>query len=156
LTVTVIAVGKLKEKEYRALCAEYEKRISGFAQVQLVELPECRLPENPNAAQIAAGLAEEAARIRGKIPSGAFTVACCVEGKALSSPELAQALENARSARLCFLIGGSNGLDESLKREAGLRVSFSAMTFPHHLFRVMLLEQIYRAFTIQAGRSYHK
>lgn len=155
-TVTVIAVGKMKEKAFVSLCEEYEKRISGFAQVKVVELAEARLPDAPNAKQIEAALADEAVRIRKAIPAGAFVTACCVEGKAMSSPGFARALSGAENARLCFLIGGSNGLDESLKREADLRVSFSAMTFPHHLFRVMLLEQVYRAFMITAGRSYHK
>ena len=155
-SVHILAVGKLKERAYDALCAEYIRRLSPFCTVTLTELPEARLPENPSAAQIEAALADEAARLRRAIPQGAYTVALCIEGKPLSSVEFAKTLERAQEARLAFVIGGSNGLDEAFKREASLRVSFSAMTFPHHLFRVMLLEQIYRAAMITSGRKYHK
>lgn len=156
MNIRIITVGKLKEKAYLTLCDEYVKRLSAFGTVTLTELPEARLPDDPSPAQIDAALADEAARIRRLIPSGSFVAAACVEGKLLSSPELAGAVAGVRSANLIFLIGGSNGLDETLKREADLRVSFSRMTFPHHLFRVMLLEQVYRAFMINAGRKYHK
>lgn len=155
-SVHILAVGKLKERAYDALCAEYIRRLTPFCAVTLTELPEARLPEDPSAAQIEAALADEAARLRRAIPQGAYTVALCIEGKPLSSVEFAGALERAQAARLAFVIGGSNGLDEGFKREASLRVSFSAMTFPHHLFRVMLLEQIYRAAMINSGRKYHK
>ncbi len=155
-SVHILAVGKLKERAYDALCAEYIRRLSPFYAVTLTELPEARLPEEPSDAEVRAALADEAARLRRAIPQGTYTVALCVEGKPLSSVEFAQSLDRAQAARLAFLIGGSNGLDEGLKREAALRVSFSAMTFPHHLFRVMLLEQIYRAAMITAGRKYHK
>ena len=156
MNIRILTVGKLKEKAYLSLCDEYVKRLSAFGTVTLTELPEARLPDDPSQAQIDAALADEAARIRKLIPSGAFVTALCVEGKELSSPELAEKVAGVQNANMCFLIGGSNGLDESLKREANLRVSFSRMTFPHHLFRVMLLEQVYRAFMINAGKKYHK
>lgn len=155
-SVHILAVGKLKERAYDALCAEYIRRLSPFYAVTLTELPEARLPEDPSPAQVSAALADEAARLRRALPQGAYTVALCVEGRSLSSPAFAEALSRAQAARLAFVIGGSNGLDEAFKREADLRVSFSAMTFPHHLFRVMLLEQIYRAAMIRSGRKYHK
>lgn len=155
-SITVLCVGKLKEPAYRELCAEYQKRLGAFAQMHVVELPETKLPEAPSPAQITAALAEEASRIRRAIPQGAKTVALCVEGRAYTSPAFAQAVDSLGAAKLVFLVGGSNGLDETLKREAHLRVSFSAMTFPHHLFRVMLLEQLYRAYMITTGRTYHK
>ena len=155
-SVTILAVGKLKERAYDALCAEYIRRLTPFCAVTMTELPEARLPADPSAAQIAAALADEAARLRRAIPQGAYTVALCVEGKQLSSPAFAETLQRAQAARMAFVIGGSNGLDEAFKREADLRLSFSAMTFPHHLFRVMLLEQLYRVQMITAGRAYHK
>ena len=155
-SVHILAVGKLKERAYDALCAEYIRRLSPFYAVTLTELPEARLPEDPSPAQVSAALADEAARLRRALPQGAYTVALCIEGRSLSSPAFAEALSRAQAARLAFVIGGSNGLDEAFKREADLRVSFSAMTFPHHLFRVMLLEQIYRAAMIRSGRKYHK
>ncbi len=155
-SVTILAVGKLKERAYDALCAEYIRRLTPFCAVTLTELPEARLPSDPSPAQIAAALADEATRLRRAIPQGAYTVALCVEGKQLSSPAFAETLQKAQAARMAFVIGGSNGLDEAFKREADLRLSFSAMTFPHHLFRVMLLEQLYRAQMITAGRAYHK
>ena len=168
MNIRILTVGKLKEKAYLSLCDEYVKRLSAFGTVTLTELPEARLPDDPSQAQIDAALADEAApgsdrrladeaaRIRKLIPSGAFVTALCVEGKELSSPELAEKVAGVQNANMCFLIGGSNGLDEGLKREANLRLSFSRMTFPHHLFRVMLLEQVYRAFMINAGKKYHK
>ena len=154
--VVILTVGRLKEKACDALCAEYIKRIGAFARVEVRELPEAPLPADPSPAQIAMALAREARDFRRAIPAGAYTVALCVEGQGMDSPAFAAALEQARSPVLCFLIGGSHGLEEELKREAALRLSFSALTFPHQLFRVMLLEQIYRAYMIQQGRAYHK
>ena len=138
--VTILCVGKLKEKFYMDAAAEYVKRLSRFCKLELVELPEERLPEDPSPAQIEAALLKEAAAIRAKLPSGAALIALCVEGV----------------GHLVFLIGGSFGLHPSIKAEARLRLSMSPMTFPHHLARVMVLEQIYRAYQINAGTKYHK
>jgi len=154
--VTIIAVGKLKERAYSDLCAEYLRRLSPFYAASIQELPEERLPDNPSDAQIRAALQTEAARIRKAIPNSAYKIALCVEGKSLSSVDFSQKLSAVTAPSVVFLIGGSNGLDEALKKECDLRVSFSAMTFPHHLFRVMLLEQVYRSCMIQAGKKYHK
>ena len=158
LHVKLICVGKLKEREYTALCSEYLKRLSRFCTAEVVQIEEERLPERPSSAQIGDALRREAEQIRAAIPKGAYMAALCVEGRQMSSPAFAEKLGQIAqtSDKICFLVGGSNGLDEALKREAGLRLSFSEMTFPHHLFRVMLLEQIYRAFSIQAGSRYHK
>ena len=158
LTVKVICVGKLKEREYAELCSEYLKRLSRFCRAEVVQLEEQRLPERPSAAQIAEALRRESDAVRAAIPRGACTVALCVEGKGMTSEAFAAKLEAVAQTtdKLCFLVGGSHGLDESLKRDAALRLSFSQMTFPHHLFRVMLLEQIYRAFSINSGSQYHK
>ena len=159
LSVHLICVGKLKEKFYLAACAEYQKRLSAYCKLELTELLEERLPQHPSRAQIDAALEREAAAIRGKIPQNSCLVALCVEGKPHSSEELARLVrtwQDSAARHLVFVIGGSFGLAESLKKEAKVRLSMSPMTFPHHLARVMVLEQIYRAFKINEGSSYHK
>ena len=152
--VTVLCVGRLKEPFYEAAAAEYAKRLGRFCKLEIVELAEQRLPENPSPAEVARGLAKEAEAIRAKLPPAATVVALCVEGRMKSSEELAQMLEG--SEQLACIIGGSFGLDPSIKAAAQLRLSMSPMTFPHHLARVMLLEQIYRGFQINGGGKYHK
>ncbi|MCI9037163.1 MAG: 23S rRNA (pseudouridine(1915)-N(3))-methyltransferase RlmH [Oscillospiraceae bacterium] len=152
--VTVLCVGRLKEPFYEAAAAEYVKRLGRFCKLEIVELAEQRLPENPSPAEVARGLAKEAEAIRAKLPPAATVVALCVEGRMKSSEELAQLLEG--SEQLACIIGGSFGLDPSIKAAAQLRLSMSPMTFPHHLARVMLLEQIYRGFQINGGGKYHK
>ena len=158
-SITLICMGKLKEKFYTEAAAEYAKRLKAYCAFQLIELPECRLPENPTAAEIQAGLAKEAEEIKKRIPKGAFFCVCTPEGRELSSEELADTLRRVKTggkSSACFLIGSSFGIDPSVKAMADLRLSVSKMTFPHHLFRVMLLEQLYRAESIQAGTKYHK
>ena len=152
--VTVLCVGRLKEPFYEAAAAEYAKRLGRFCKLEIVELAEQRLPENPSPAEVSRGLAKEAEAIRAKLPPAATVVALCVEGRMKSSEELAQLLEG--SEQLACIIGGSFGLDPSIKAAAQLRLSMSPMTFPHHLARVMLLEQIYRGFQINGGGKYHK
>ena len=157
--VTILCTGKLKEKFYLDAVAEYVKRLGAFCKLTVTELPEDRLPDNPSQAQIDAALEKEAAAILAKIPKGSKIVALCVEGKLLSSPDLAQELAKWTvdgASHFTFLIGGSFGLHPSIKAEARLRLSMSPMTFPHHLARVMVLEQIYRAYQINAGTKYHK
>lgn len=147
LGVKLLCVGKMKERFYADALAEYAKRLGRYCAFQVEELPE------------SGNLAQEAALLERKIPNGAYRVAMCVEGRQLSSPALARQIETLAASgcsRLCFLIGGSCGLDASLKASAGLRLSMSEMTFPHHLARVMLAEQLYRAFTIINGEKYHK
>lgn len=153
--VSVICVGKLKERFYIEAAAEYCKRLSRCCKLELVELPEQRLPENPAPAEIERALAREAEAIRSRLPAGAAVAALCVEGKLRSSEELAGLLAR-EEAGLAFVIGGSCGLHPSVKALAKERLSMSPMTFPHHLARVMLLEQIYRACQINAGTRYHK
>ena len=158
-SIHLICVGKLKERFYQDACAEYAKRLSAYCKLQVVELPEERLPRDPAPAQIEKALEKEAAAIRGKLPPGAWVTALCVEGRMCSSRELADCLnawEGSSARQMVFLVGGSHGLDEKLKAEARMRLSMSPMTFPHHLARVMLLEQIYRAFKIRDGSGYHK
>ena len=157
--VTVLCVGKLKEKFYAEAAAEYAKRLTRFCKLEILELPEERLPENPSPAQIAAALEREAVAVRTKLPPAAFVVALCVEGKLRSSEDLARMMAASAGrgfSQVVFLIGGSFGLDASLKAQAAERLSMSPMTFPHHLARVMVLEQIYRAYQINAGTRYHK
>lgn len=157
--VTLITVGKLKEKFYLSAAAEYEKRLKGYCQFQVVELPESRLPDTPSPAEIAAGLEKEADLIFSKIPKGSWFCVLTPEGKLLSSEALAEKMASIKVAgknSAVFLIGSSFGIAPRVKSSADLQLSMSPMTFPHHLARIMVLEQIYRAEAIQAGSKYHK
>lgn len=157
--ITLITIGKLKEKFYISAAQEYAKRLSGYCKFTLLELPECRLPEDPSPAEIAAGLEKEAEEIFSKIPKGAWFCVFTPEGKELSSEALAQKLAQVKlsgKSSLCFLIGSSFGMAPRVKERADFRLSMSPMTFPHHLARIMVLEQLYRAEAIQAGSRYHK
>lgn len=157
--ITLITVGKLKEKFYLSAAAEYEKRMKGYCQFKIIELPEVRLPEAPSPAEINAGLEKEAELILSKIPKGAWFCALTPEGKLLSSEALADKLKSVKlsgKSSACFLIGSSFGMAQRVKDKADLKLSMSPMTFPHHLARVMVLEQLYRAEAIQAGSKYHK
>ena len=157
--ITLIATGKLKEKFYLSAAAEYEKRMKGYCNFKLIELPEVRLPEDPSPAEIAAGLEKEADMILSKVPKGAWFCVFTPEGKLLSSEALAQQLKQVKlsgKSSACFLIGSSFGMADRVKAAANFQLSMSPMTFPHHLARVMVLEQLYRAEAIQAGSKYHK
>lgn len=159
MSVKLICVGKMKEKHFVSAFEEYKKRLGAFCRFELVEINEERLPDEPSEKELAMALEREANAILQSIPHNAFTVAMCVEGRQLDSPELASLFEEKAlvgKTKLCFVVGGSFGLAEKVKSAAGLRLSMSRMTFPHHLARVMLAEQIYRAFTIKEGRKYHK
>lgn len=159
LDITVIAMGKLKERFYLDAAAEYEKRLKGYCQFKLLELPEIRLPENPSPAEISAGLEKEADMIFTKIPKGSWFCVLTPEGKLLSSEALAAKLHDVKvggKSSLCFLIGSSFGMSPRIKEFSDFKLSMSPMTFPHHLARIMVLEQIYRAEAIQAGSKYHK
>ena len=158
MKVTVIVPAGLKEEYLRQAAAEYEKRLHAYCDLKTVEFKPVRLPENPSSKEIAAALQKEAEEIGRKIPANSKTVALCIEGKSLSSIELAKEIGCCadEGKPVTFLIGSSYGLDESLKQRCDARLSFSDMTFPHQLFRIMLLEQIYRAFRIHSGAAYHK
>lgn len=159
LEITVIAMGKLKERFYLDAAAEYEKRLKGYCQFKLLELPETRLPDNPSPAEISAGLEKEAELILTKLPKGCWLCVLTPEGKLLSSEALADKLKSVKvsgKSSLCFLIGSSFGMAPRIKEKADFKLSMSPMTFPHHLARIMALEQIYRAEAIQAGSKYHK
>lgn len=158
-SVTLIAMGKLKEKFYLSAATEYEKRLKGYCEFQIVELPEVRLPDNPSPAEISAGLEKEADAILAKIPKGAWFCVLTPEGKMLSSEALAQKLHDVKvsgKSSACFLIGSSFGMAQRVKDKADFKLSMSPMTFPHHLARIMVLEQLYRSEAIQAGSKYHK
>ena len=157
--ITLIAMGKLKEKFYLSAAEEYQKRLKGYCNFQLLELPEYRLPENPSDTEISAGLDKEADLILSKIPKGAWFCIFTPEGKTLSSPDFAQKLKDVKlsgKSSACFLIGSSFGISQKIKDLADFKLSMGPMTFPHHLARIMVLEQIYRAEAIQAGSKYHK
>ena len=157
--VTVLCVGKLKEKFYIDAAAEYVKRLQRHCKLELIELPEQRLPDDPSPAEIQKALRAEGDAIREKLPKGGAVIALCIEGKPCSSQELSRRMADLAvqgKTQLTFLIGGSVGLDEDLKRRADWRLSMSPMTFPHHMARIMLLGQIYRAYQIADGTKYHK
>ena len=157
--ITLITVGKLKEKFYISAAEEYTKRLKGYCNFRIVELPESRLSDDPSQSEILAGLDKEAALILSKIPKNSWFCILTPEGKLLSSEDLAQKLSQVKLAgksSVCFLIGSSFGIAQKIKDIADFRLSMSPMTFPHHLARIMVLEQIYRAEAIQAGSKYHK
>lgn len=157
--LTLIALGKLKESFYRDAVAEYEKRLRAYGGIRILELPEVRLPDSPSPAQINSTLEKEAETVRQHLGKGCWLCIFTPEGKLLSSPALAEKLETVRSggkSDLTFLLGSSYGIHESLKAQGNFLLSMSPMTFPHHLARVMALEQLYRAESICAGSKYHK
>ena len=157
--ITLLAMGKLKEKFYTSASEEYAKRLGAYCKFKLLELPEVRLPENPSPAEIAAGLDKEAETIFQKIPKGAYLCIFTPEGKELSSEAFAQKLSEVKisgKSSAVFLIGSSFGMAQRIKDKADFRLSMGKMTFPHHLARIMVLEQLYRAEAIQAGSKYHK
>lgn len=151
LNVRLICVGKLKERFYQEACREYEKRLSGLCRLEIVQLEEA--PDRPGSLEL------EGNKIQEAIPPGSYVIALCIEGEALSSEGLAdrlRRLQNSGVSRLCLVIGSSRGLAGAVKGRADLRLSMSPMTFPHHLARVMVLEQLYRGLSILKGSKYHK
>ena len=158
LHIRLIAPGTLKEAYWRAALAEYEKRLGAFAKLELIELKECRLPEDPSPAEIEQALEREADAILASIPPRSFTVALCVEGGQLSSEELAKKLSQVmqESGHLTLIIGSSHGLSPRVKKAAALRLSVSKLTFPHQMMRVLLLEALDRSLSILHGTKYHK
>ena len=157
--ITLITMGKLKEKFYISAAQEYAKRLSGYCRFTLLVLPEYRLPENPSPSEIQAGLEKEAEEIFSRIPKGAWFCVFTPEGKELSSEAFAEKLSSVKlsgKSSACFLIGSSFGMAPRVKEKADFKLSMGPMTFPHHLARIMVLEQLYRAEAIQAGSRYHK
>ncbi len=159
LKITLITVGRLKEQYLRDAVREYEKRLSTLCSLKNIEIEAAKLPDSPNEAQISAALSTEAEKILASIPLGAYVIPMCIEGKQIDSVELSQKFDSlaiSGDSNICFIIGGSYGLSDKVKQKASFKLSMSKMTFPHQLARVMLLEQIYRAFKILQGGTYHK
>lgn len=157
--ITLITVGKLKEKFYISAAEEYTKRLRGYCNFQILELPESRLSDDPSPSEIQAGLEKEATLILAKIPKNSWFCVLTPEGKQLSSEQLADKMAQIKlsgKSAACFLIGSSFGIAQRVKAQADFKLSMSLMTFPHHLARVMTLEQLYRAEAIQSGSKYHK
>jgi 23S rRNA (pseudouridine1915-N3)-methyltransferase len=159
MRITVLAIGKLKEKYFRDACAEYEKRLSAFCKLDIIEIDETKCPSNPSKSDIDNVVRSEGEKIIAKIPKGALVIPLCIEGTQISSEKLSSVISEAAligESSVAFIIGGSWGLSDSIKALGKLRLSMSSMTFPHMLARVMLLEQIYRSFMISNGGEYHK
>ena len=159
LHIRLICVGKLKERYFQEAVAEYEKRLRTCCRLELIELSETRLSERPSETEIQTALRQEASEIEKKLLKDGKLVCLCVEGKLMSSEDFSVLLteaENSGHPRVNFVIGGSFGLADELKNKSDVRLSMSKMTFPHHLARVMLAEQLYRGFQIKEGTKYHK
>ncbi|MBQ3551337.1 MAG: 23S rRNA (pseudouridine(1915)-N(3))-methyltransferase RlmH [Clostridia bacterium] len=159
LKITLITVGRLKEQYLRDAVKEYEKRLSTLCTLKNIEIDAAKLPDSPNESQISQALETEAEKILTAIPNGAYIMPMCIEGKQMDSEELSRKLSDigvSGQSNVVFIIGGSYGLSDRVKQKADYKLSMSKMTFPHQLARVMLLEQIYRAFKIAQGETYHK
>ncbi len=158
INIKFITVGNLKEEYLRSAEAEYTKRLGAFCRFQNIQLKEVKLSENPSKIEIENALLAEGKAIMGAMPQKAYKIAMCVEGKQIPSEGLAALLEKASSqhSEICFVIGSSHGLHDSVKNACNYRLSVSMLTFPHQLMRVILLEAVYRAFNIIKGTKYHK
>ena len=159
MNVQLIVLGKLKEKYMKDFASEYEKRLSAYCKMSVVELEPVKLSDNPSQSEIDNALIKETKMIKDKIPKNSYIFAMCIEGKQMSSEELSQKLEDiALSGKnnVVFIIGSSFGLSNEIKQMSDFRFSMSNMTFPHKLARIMLTEQIYRGFSISNNGKYHK
>ena len=158
IKITLITLGKLKEKYLNEAVKEYTKRLSAYAKLDIIELEPVKLPDKPSRSEIENALLKESELILKKIPQNSEIITLCVEGQELSSPDFAKKIGNleAMGKSITLIIGSSYGLSENIKKQSHLRLSLSQMTFPHQLFRVLLLEQVYRAFKINEGSQYHK
>lgn len=157
--ITVIAVGKLKEKYLRDACDEYLKRLSAYSKVNIVEIAEERCSDNPSDTELEMVKQKEGQRIIAKIPKGSYIVPMCIEGQQFSSEDFSKKIESVAVSgfgEITFIIGGSFGLSDEVKNLGKLKLSFGKLTLPHQLMRVVLLEQIYRAFSISNNSKYHK
>lgn len=159
MNVTVIALAKLKESYMREFSSEYEKRLSAFCKLNIIELSPERLSDNPSDSEIETALLKETKLIKSKLPQNAYIFSMCIEGRQLSSPEFSEKLNNialSGKSNVVFIIGSSFGLSDEIKNLSDFKFSMSKMTFPHQFARCMLLEQLYRAFQISIGGKYHK
>lgn len=157
-TLTIITVGTLKEKYLTEAVAEYKKRLSQYARVEEINIKEEKINNEDDRAEIERALDSEAQKIISAIPKDSMKIALCVEGKSYDSPALARLIGKMvdEKGKITLIIGSSHGLSEKVKRECQTRLSVSALTFPHQLMRVILMEALYRSFTILAGKKYHK
>lgn len=158
-TVNIICIGKIKEKYWTEAIKEYTKRLTPFCKFNIIELDEEKVNSNPNQAQIKAVLDAEGKRIISKLAKNSYVIPMCIEGKQLSSTELADKMSEvvlSGKSSIDFIIGGSWGLSDEVKGKADFKLSMSKMTFPHQMARVVLCEQIYRAFEINSNGKYHK
>lgn len=158
MNIDIICVGKIKEKYLNAAVDEYSKRLSRFAKLSIHQIPDEKIPENASDKEEELIKEKEGNAVLSKIPQGSYVIAMCIEGTELSSMEIAGKLEKImmNKSRICFIIGGSLGLSDSVKQRADFKLSFGKITLPHQLMRVVMLEQIYRAFKINRNESYHK
>ena len=158
ITVKLITIGSLKEGYLREAFSEYAKRLGGLCRFELVELKETKLSESPSESEINASLEDEAKKILAHVSPRAYVIALCIEGKQYSSEEFAELIDKATlsCSEICLIIGSSHGLSENVKKAADLRLSFSKMTFPHQLARIICAEVLYRSFNIIKGTKYHK
>jgi len=159
MRIRILCIGKLKERFYKDACAEFCKRLSRYSEVEIIELADEKAPEQLSEAQKAQVKAAEGARMLARISESELVIALDIAGEQLSSPQLAERIQsylNNSQSRMCFLIGGSLGLSMEALSRANSRISFGPPTFSHQLFRVMLLEQLYRACKINSGEPYHK
>ena len=156
--ITVITVGSLKEGYLKEAVAEYKKRLSQYARVEEINIKEEAIRDEDDQSESKRALESEADKILAAIPKGAGKIALCVEGKQYASPALARLIGRMadESGKIALIIGSSHGLSDRVKRECDVRLSFSQLTFPHQLMRVILFEALYRSFTILAGKKYHK
>lgn len=159
LNITIIAIGKLKEQYLRDASAEYQKRLTALCKLNIIELPPEKLSDNPSQKEIENALSAESKKIIEKIPKSAKIYTMCIEGKQRTSEELSREIEAAPlegMSNIVFIIGGSFGLSDEVKKLSSNKLSMSKMTFPHQIARIMLLEQIYRSLQISLGTKYHK
>lgn len=159
MNVQLIVLGKLKEKYMKDFATEYEKRLSAYCKMTVVELEPVKLSDNPSQSEIDNALIKETKMIKEKIPKNSYVFAMCIEGKQMSSEELSQKLQDiALSGKnnVVFIIGSSFGLSNEIKQMSDFKFSMSKMTFPHKLARIMLTEQLYRGFSISNNGKYHK
>ena len=154
----IICVGTLKEKYLKELCAEYQKRLTRFCKINITELSEFKLPNNPADADISRALEAEGRAMTSACDMSSFKIALCIEGEQYDSEKFSKHLERAfiERGRVTLFIGSSHGINEDVKKMCDMRLSMSKMTFPHQLARGMLLEQLYRAYMIRTDRAYHK
>lgn len=159
MNITILTVGKLKEKYLKEGIDEYTKRLSKYCKLQVIEVPDEKAPENLSDKQIDQIKDKEGDKLLTKIPNDSYVISLAIKGHAFSSEELANKIEDIKtysSSHITFIIGGSNGLSNHILKKSDLLLSFSSMTFPHQLMRLVLLEQVYRSFRINNNEPYHK